>query len=488
MKNQILNHFLLLIGTFWYIFLFTHEILGINVLLFAIPMVGISIYKQPEILHTPFGLMITIGTLLTAIIIPLNGSDVAATLHVFSFLIFVGLAQVRTLRFIWYALVLGLSSIVTSPIAYVKNQANLLPENWSRLFKNIQLLIIPFVVLFVFFFIYAVAFPQIGGFIDSFFEFLESLINRIDSTELVVRFILGILIMGGLFIKNPLSDFVKERVSRFQLNINRKKKSSFKLFSINAISLKREYYTAVLTLAMLNGLLLLVNILNYSNLFVRSMDWTIGELSDFVHYQTYVLLFGISLSILVLLFFFRRNLNFYPNNEKLRWLANAWIFQNGLLTLLTIIRVFQYIDHGGLAFQRFWLMIFLILTSIGLITMYIKIKDQKSIFYLFVTNGWAWYMVFFIVSCFNLNIVFTKFNLQHNQEQPVDLFFLSYDVGKDNLYLLQKNKDLILKRNGDQAAIQLEEAINSKRRRNDRLYEDRSWKSWSRMMMKNYDR
>ena len=318
MKNQLLNHFLLLLGCCWYIFLFTHEVLGINVLLFAIPMVGISIYKQPEILHTPFGLMITIGTLLTAIIIPLNGSDVAATLHVFSFLIFVGLTQVRTVRFIWYALVLGLSSIVTSPIAYVKNQASLLPENWSRLFKNVQLLFIPFVVLFVFFFIYAVAFPQIGGFIDSFFEFLESLIKGINSTEIIIRFFVGILLMGGIFIKNPLSELVKERVSRLQLSINRNKKSTYKWFSTNAISLKKEYYTAILTLAMLNGLLLLVNILNYSNLLVSSMEWTIGELSDFVHYQTYVLLFGISLSILVLLFFFRRNLNFYPNNEKLK--------------------------------------------------------------------------------------------------------------------------------------------------------------------------
>jgi hypothetical protein len=52
-----------------------------------------------------------------------------------------------------------------------------------------------------------------------------------------------------------------------------------------------------------------------------------------VHEGTYLLILCILMAMGVLLWFFRGNLNFLPDNERLRWLAHLWLAQNAMLAL-----------------------------------------------------------------------------------------------------------------------------------------------------------
>ena len=59
--------------------------------------------------------------------------------------------------------------------------------------------------------------------------------------------------------------------------------------------------------------------------------------------------------MLVLLFFFRGNLNFYKKNKWLRYGAYAWIFQNMVLVVSVLLRAkYYFVYYGKMTLSRIY--------------------------------------------------------------------------------------------------------------------------------------
>jgi len=148
--------------------------------------------------------------------------------------------------------------------------------------------------------------------------------------------------------------------------------------------------------------------------------------------------------MLVLLFFFRGNLNFYKKNKWLRYGAYVWIFQNAILVISVFIRDGYYIQHMGLAYKRIGVIIFLLMVLMGLFTMFLKVQQQKSNYYLLKVNGWFAIVLLVASSCIHWDEQIAKYNLARKDTIPVDVNFL-LSLSDKTLPLLEKNKDVLIK-------------------------------------------
>jgi hypothetical protein len=193
---------------------------------------------------------------------------------------------------------------------------------------------------------------------------------------------------------------------------------------VKKTGLKNEYTAAVFLLVTLNALILLLNIIDINWVWFN-FTWEGQYLKQFVHEGTYLLILSILISIGLVLYYFRANLNFYPKNKLLKYLSYAWLAQNAVLAISVGIRNYWYIQYFSLAYKRIGVIIFLLLTLYGLYTVFIKVKDRRSSFYLFRTNTYATLVVLVITSLFNWDVIIAKYNFAHADKSYLHLDFMA---------------------------------------------------------------
>jgi hypothetical protein len=179
-------------------------------------------------------------------------------------------------------------------------------------------------------------------------------------------------------------------------------------------------------------------------------------LKQYVHQGTYLLILSILISIAIILYFFRGNLNFYKQNKFLKYLSFIWLAQNGILAISVGIRNFRYIEHYNLAYKRIGVAIFLLLTLYGLYTVLLKVKKKKSTFYLFKTNALAFYIILVISSLVNWDKCIATYNFSHSDTAFLDLDYLSSFSDKTLPYLNKTKLEL------DDITIKQKENFNFK--------------------------
>lgn len=178
------------------------------------------------------------------------------------------------------------------------------------------------------------------------------------------------------------------------------------------VDLKQEYQIGILLIAMVNVLLLVVNAIDIQFLWLNFDLNEVENLAKLVHTGTYMLIVSILLSMGILMYFFRKNLNFYFKNGLLKKLAYIWIFQNVILVISVVIRTYYYIAEHGLAYKRIGVLLFLTLTTYGLYSLFVKIKGHKSSFYLVRVNSWAVYAMLVFMACLNWDMLIVKHNIE----------------------------------------------------------------------------
>ncbi len=198
----------------------------------------------------------------------------------------------------------------------------------------------------------------------------------------------------------------ERRVSEMEL-LEPKKQRTFK-----TMDLKQEYQIGILLIAMVNALLLVVNGIDINFLWLNFDISEVENLAKLVHEGTYMLIVSILLSMGILMYFFRKNLNFYLKNDLLKKLAYVWIFQNVILVISVVIRTYYYIIEHGLAYKRIGVLLFLALTAYGLYSLFVKIKNHKSSFYLWRVNSWAVYAMLVFMACVNWDMLIVKYNIE----------------------------------------------------------------------------
>jgi hypothetical protein len=462
MKKEILANGFVLIGIIAYNFLFWGETLGLNILIFSTFIVGSLFTLYPESRKSKMAIITAIGTLFSAAMIVYNNSMFSKVIHFVSLIATVGFVQQHVLRFFWFGFLVLFLNIIELPTRWLKELRGLTRhiKGIYKIKRFVKLAILPSFVLLAFYGIYAFANPAFAKISSTFLlnvnNFLFGWFEAVSLTRVLFNFI-GFFFISLVIYRNGFSWLQElERRKQFRLTrtlaparrilhwmkIELQNESSTNITpsksKFSTIGLKNEYRMASMLLWSLNGLLLVVNFTDIQYVWSDFSEKSATELRQFVHEGTYLLIFAIILAMGVILFYFRKNLNFYPKNTILKTAAYVWIFQNVLLAFSVGVRNYHYISHFGLAYKRIGVFIFLFFTAIGLVTMFLKVRDKRTSYFLFFNNSWAIYLVLMSLTCLNWDVMITRYNLANADKTELDMRFLLSEVSDKNLWLLEE--------------------------------------------------
>ena len=182
----------------------------------------------------------------------------------------------------------------------------------------------------------------------------------------------------------------------------------------------------------------MANSFDFLNLYT-SLSESAVSYSRFVHEGTTHLIFAIALAALVILFYFRGNLNFFRENGLLKKLAYFWIFQNLILAINVAIRNVHYVNFThALTDKRIGVFIFLIMVIIGLVTLYIKVNQKKTLVWLIKMNSFCIVSILCVSQLVNWERAMIAYNFSVTDKSRIDMNQLFNEIDYDLVYLDQK--------------------------------------------------
>ena len=363
MKKHINSKSLSFILIIIYNFLFWREWLGINLVLFALVLM-LALHFFNEINYKKGTSKIILLSLLinSAAVIIIN-SQLSIIMFCVTFYFWVAYVYFKEVKSVVFPLLDIFSSNIYLPgyifenIFYNTNKNNNIV--FYKLLRKIRLYIFPALIVFIFYVLYAIGSPyffeQTDFFIDWIFDFLNFI--SVISFERVIFLMAGLLIIFGIITYRK--NMFKEFDIYSEEDLKRKRNSRNKVTSINYpyehfkfIALKTQNKRALITVALVNILLIVLNITEIRNVWFNFSVPGGFSLKYFVHEATYILICSVILSIIIMLYYFNSSQNFYPKNRLLIMFSYAWIIQNVILCLSLLISTYYYIDYHGFAYNR----------------------------------------------------------------------------------------------------------------------------------------
>lgn len=395
--------------------------LGLNLTLFALVAMVVAVGRYGWSGISKPARISFIGTAIAALMVYVHHSSIAMLATIGGLMLFAGLVHEPALRSVFYALPQAFCSFVIAPtqlragIAKVRGDEDGAGDrSWVRLG------LLPLLVTLVFVLLYRGGNPKFEAMTAGLFDGLFNLLGDLF-TPRVFFFMLGLMVSAAI-----VRRMAPELTARFEAPLTdalvrlREKRPTWAAPSPN-LALERERRGAIILLAMVNAVLLVVNLIDISWVWI---GFTVPEdfsLKQFVHEGTWLLIISILLSIGVLLYLFRGNLNFHPRNAVLKQLAMVWIAQNFILGISVFLRNWHYISFHGLAYKRIGVIVFLALVLIGLVTLFRKVRDRRSFFYLVRVNGWAWFVMLIGLTLVDWDSTIVRYNLRHDNPGEIDI-------------------------------------------------------------------
>lgn len=480
MKRELLKSVAVLIGAVLHHVLFWQTGFGVNTILFAVLIISMVFSFYPELSRSHSVIALMGGTVLAAVAVVLSHTEWSEVMYVLSFTLLIGVIQQRELRFLWYIFWLGAVSWAVVPFRRIQEWAiaGRYGGQWRTLLRWTKLLLIPITIFGVFLIVYSQASTQLANILERIGQSFEWLLDWQWSPASTLFFLFGLGLLMSLLFPDTFGGFFARSEQKYKPVLRRRRpdrqRARFRNFSM--LALRNEYWIAVLVIGMLNGLLLLVNLIDFRYVWWPPSDPSPQELSQFVHKGTSMLILAILMAMGVLLVFFRRNLNFLVGNDLLKKLSYLWIAQNGLLALSVAVRNIHYIHHYGLTHKRLGVLLFLLLVVFGLITLYAKIRYPKTVYYLLVLNAWFVYAAFLGFALINWDIYMTRYNLEHPPVSGIDEHYL-HRLSIDNTFLLldYQNEFPELKASGNLYYYTLEDRKN----RLQMKLNEQKWLEWN---------
>lgn len=237
--------------------------------------------------------------------------------------------------------------------------------------------------------------------------------------------------------------------------------------------LKKENQLGITLISLLNALIVLFLITDITFILTNE-EVRASVFSSQVHSGINALIASIIIAIVILLYVFRGDINFYKENKALKRLAFTWIILNTILVLSIVVKNSQYIYYFGLTYKRIGVLVYLTLATTGLITTLLKIDKVKNIWYLLRVNTRAAFIVLILSSTVNWDYHITNYNF--NYAKSMDFKYL-IELSNNNTFLLKeqvKSKDL-----HKDSIILIEQKYNTY------VYELRT-NSWQELQYDNY--
>ncbi len=285
-----------------------------------------------------------------------------------------------------------------------------------------KIIVIPGAIVFIFILLY-----QNGN------PLFEELIDKIDLGFINVQWVL-FAVLGYYLYSNIYKPVEVEPATEIDLktenNLSKSEKFSDPI-------LKKENQLGITLISLLNVLIVIFLITDVTFI-LTNLDIRASVFSAQVHSGINALIASIIIAIIILLYVFRGDLNFYKDNQIIKRLAFSWILLNAFLILSIAVKNGQYIYYFGLTYKRIGVIIYLILTLTGLATTLIKIDKIRNIWYLFRLNTKAAFIVLVMSSMVNWDYHITNYNF--NYAQSMDFQYL-IELSNNNTFFLKEQID-----------------------------------------------
>lgn len=210
-----------------------------------------------------------------------------------------------------------------------------------------------------------------------------------------------------------------------------------------------ERTSGIISLIALNFLLLIfISTYTYEQFYESAKSG--AQLSSETHDGVNAVVLSIIMAILVILFYFKAGFNFDRKAKYLKLLAKFWIFLNVILIFSTVAKNTEYIINLGFTYKRLGVYAFLILSILGLIFTFLKIRNQKTNAYLFNRMFGCFFGMILVCSYINWGGFITSENIKR---KDFALDFHRYSINFNEKQLLdycRKNQNKTLQNNIEQ--------------------------------------
>ncbi len=428
----------ILVSTVLMSLLFYMKAMGLNLLVFEAFLIAWLAFTKQLPFHSTMQRLLFAGFVATGIATVFVSSTFGYVMHFVLFFILTGYWVWPRFNSLIAALLQAIVNFFHAQWAFLKKVlvVRLNGKSLGYYLRKAGIIIVPLIAVLIFFNIYRNSNPlfeqwtgNIGRFIA---EKIELFIEYLDTPLFATVF--WSFIFSNFLLFRHFNPSITETDALQLEDATRKRRQGILGFKTN--SLKSEHKAALIMLAALNALLLVMNISDIKLVWL-GFEWEGQYLKQFVHEGTYLLIFSILISIGIVLYFFRGNLNFYKKNKLLKQLSYAWLAQNALLAISVAIRNYWYISYYALAYKRIGVLIFLILTLYGLYTVYRKVSKRKTSAYLFRVNFNAILVVLSLSSFVDWDTTIARYNFGHAGKSFVHFAFLA-DLSDKTLPILDK--------------------------------------------------
>lgn len=481
-KKTSIQFTLTMLSTALFTLLFWDESIGINQVLFSSLIIALTYYLNSQLFTSTPAKIVSAGILFTAFLILYHNSSMSKFTHYASILALIGYSNHTQLRSLHFALIEGFLKFFYSFKNYSLQRLSRKskPKSQSKIKSYLKLIFLPLAIAFIFLILFIIANPI---FRELIFTSIIELIKAVDyitekiSISRILFTLLGLVISIWLIYKTKSSRFTIGEIHRSDNIVRKRIKHKI---PVKILGLKNEVRTALMLIVMINVMLVVVNVIDINYVWFN-FDYQDGmNLSQSVHEGTYVLIFSILLSMTILLFIFRKNINFYRNNKTVKLLSKIWIYQNVILVISVIFRTAHYIEEFGLAYKRIGVLFFLLAVIFGLLLLHQKIAARKTNYYLITKNGWFVYALLIIMSSVNWDGIIADHNLSNKSNIHSDPYFL-LSLSDKTLPTLIKHEAFFTNYN-----IRTKNILEHRIILFNKRYEKQSWLSWNYAEYKTY--
>ncbi len=427
--------------------LFWQESIGMNLVMFALLVGSVVAYDRGWAkLSVPArisgaGLLVSAGMLFN------HGSTIATFATFSSLFLFTALAHAPAIRTVTSGLAQWLLNLLCTPLGVGQALGNAAPDApvVRRSFRWFGIGALPLVITALFFLLYRGGNSRFDALtasvLDGLFQWIGDALEQVFTAH-IFFFLFGLLFCTSMLIRfsGPWIDGPESLLRNTMQRLRKRRPKWLPPLAMGALDKERRM--GLVLLCLLNAMLLVVNVIDVNWVWFNFSVEPGMSLKEFVHEGTWLLITSIVLGMAVLLRIFRGNLNFHPANRALMLLATAWLAQNLILGISVLLRNYHYIAFHGLAHKRIGVIVFLLLLLVGLVTLFIKVRERRTFFYLLRVNGWAAFTVMVGLSTVDWDSTIVRYNLKHWNQGEIDID--NYLVMSDKvLPLLVENIDVV---------------------------------------------
>ncbi|MDG5492667.1 DUF4173 domain-containing protein [Psychroserpens sp. SPM9] len=418
-----------IIASILFSMLFYGKHIGLNLSIFSVLAILFLGLYQPKKIKDKRIVLHALAYLLTAVVVFIQHSSLAIIANCVAFFTLVGaISNSNTSIYVHW-----LNGLYTSIAGFFYRTFEVDSEaekvNWKKdidVVHWIKLIAIPLVFIIIFILLYKNGNPM-----------FSDLVNMINFDFINFQWVL-FTVLGYFLFSNISKPLTVEPATSTDLKINNDLSKSD---SFSEDTLKKEKQLGTVLLGLLN-LLILFYIITDITYLVTTETSSASALSNQVHSGINTLIASILIAIVIILYFFRGDLNFYSDNKTLKNLTFLWIGLNVLLIILIAIKNQTYITSFGLTYKRIGVHVYIFLTLVGLVTTFLKVMNIKNMVFLFRRNTQIAFIVLLLCSTINWDRIITKYNLNHAAAFDMDYLIKLSD--RNAILLYQKKDDIAI--------------------------------------------